>query len=107
MTLLLTDPLFLNHQTGQHPERPERLRAIAARLAESGLDRKCLPGTFQPLPDRAIAEVHSEDMIARARQLARQGGGYLDSDTVLSADSFEVARAAAGAGVAAVDAIVA
>ena len=32
MTLLYRDDLFLQHYTGMHPERPERLRAIHARL---------------------------------------------------------------------------
>ena len=36
MTLLYTHPLFQQHQTGAHPERPLRLAAIEARLAETG-----------------------------------------------------------------------
>ena len=32
MTLLYTDPLFLKHDTGQHPENAGRLRSITARL---------------------------------------------------------------------------
>jgi acetoin utilization deacetylase AcuC-like enzyme len=46
-------------------------------------------------------------MISRAKQLAAHGGGRLDTDTLMSADSFQVALAAAGACVAAVDAVVA
>ena len=34
---LLYDPLFLEHQTGQHPENAGRLRAVTARLQEEGL----------------------------------------------------------------------
>ena len=37
MTLLYYDPRYLDHQTGQHPERPERLRQIVARLEQSGV----------------------------------------------------------------------
>ena len=32
MTLLYTDPLFLKHDTGRHPETSDRLRSITARL---------------------------------------------------------------------------
>ena len=32
MTLLYYDPRFLDHDTGTHPEQPERLRRIMARL---------------------------------------------------------------------------
>jgi acetoin utilization deacetylase AcuC-like enzyme len=38
-----------------------------------------------------------------ARELAAQGGGYIDADTVVSAESFQVALAAAGACVSAVE----
>ena len=32
MTLLFTDPLFLKHETGMHPEKPDRLRSITAHI---------------------------------------------------------------------------
>ncbi len=43
----------------------------------------------------------------RAKQAATRGGGSLDADTVVSPASFEVALAAAGACVAAIDAVLA
>jgi acetoin utilization deacetylase AcuC-like enzyme len=105
MTLLYEDPLFLEHRTGAHPERPERLKSILARLEQTGLFSQCSPGTYKPLNEEEIAEVHSPAMVAGAKQVAAQGGGHLDSDTVLSPASFRVALAAAGACVAGVDAV--
>jgi acetoin utilization deacetylase AcuC-like enzyme len=105
MTLLYTDPLFLEHDTGAHPERPDRLRAIAARLGRAGLVGRCSPGTYRPLTEEAITEVHSPEMIARIKRLKL--GGRLDPDTVVSENSLRVALAAAGACVAAVDAVLA
>jgi acetoin utilization deacetylase AcuC-like enzyme len=105
MVLLYSDPVFLKHETGAHPENSGRLRSILKRLDKSGLDRGMRRGKFQPLAEKAIAGVHSQAMIERARQLAARGGGSLDPDTVVSEESFEVARAAAGACVAAVDAV--
>jgi acetoin utilization deacetylase AcuC-like enzyme len=105
MTLLLRDPLFQKHETGAHPERPARLRVIDDRLTKSGLDKKCKSLPYQPLTEEAVAKVHAPRMISRAKQLAAHGGGRLDPDTVLSADSFQVALAAAGACAAAVDAV--
>ena len=32
MTILYTDDQFLDHETGTHRERPERLKAITAEL---------------------------------------------------------------------------
>src|SRR5437867_87313 len=97
MTLLYTDPLFLKHDTGRHPETSERLRAITARLEKSGLVKKCTAGTYKPLSEETVARVHSPMQIMRAKQLAEHGGGRADADTVLSAESFQVALAAAGA----------
>src|SRR5262245_34545526 len=105
MTLLYTDPLFLKHETGQHPEKPDRLRSITARLEKAGLPKKCTAGAYQPLSEEKVAKVHSPMQIMRNKQIAEHGGGNVDPDTVLSADSFKVALAAAGACVAAVDAV--
>jgi acetoin utilization deacetylase AcuC-like enzyme len=105
MTLLIRDPLFQKHDTGEHPERPARLKAIEKRLADSGVNKKCTVGNYQPLSEDAVAKVHDARMISRAKQLGLHGGGQLEADTVMSADSFEVALAAAGAGTAAVDAV--
>src|SRR5262245_16147460 len=105
MTILYADPLFLRHETGRHPETPNRLRSIMARLGQAALIEKCSPGTYQPLSEEAIAELHAPGQIKKVRELARHGGGAIDPDTVVSPDSFEVACAAAGACVSAVDAV--
>ncbi len=105
MTLLYKDPLFLEHDTGMHPERPQRLRAILARLEKAGLVAECSAGTYQPLSEEAVAQIHSSAMVSRAKHMAGHGGGHLDSDTVVSPASFRVALAASGACVAAVDAV--
>jgi acetoin utilization deacetylase AcuC-like enzyme len=105
MTLLLSDPLFLEHKTGMHPENPERLRSIIARLDKSGLAKKCERGTFKPLMEEKITEVHSGTQLVRVKQVAQHGGGSIDPDTAVSSRSLEVALAAAGACVAAVDSV--
>src|SRR5438270_8485920 len=104
MTILYTDPIFLRHETGRHVETPARLRSITARLEAAGLINQCARGTFQPLQADSLLRVHDSEVIERAKRVADQGGGMLDADTVVSGESFQVALAAAGAGVAAVDA---
>jgi acetoin utilization deacetylase AcuC-like enzyme len=106
MTLLYTDPLFLKHETGRHVEIPDRLRAITARLDKAGLPKKCTPGTYRPLTEEAVAEVHAAKQVQQVKQVAAHGGGRIDPDTVVSPDSFTVALTAAGACSAAVDAVV-
>jgi acetoin utilization deacetylase AcuC-like enzyme len=105
MTLLYSDPLFLKHDTGHHPERAERLRSILSRLKKSGLIERCTAGDYKPLAEEALTKIHSPIQVLRAKQVAEHGGGYLDADTVVSPDSFQVALAAAGACVSAVDAV--
>src|SRR5499427_9174214 len=107
-TLLYTDSLFLKHGTGaHHPESPERLRAITARLEKKNLIKKCTAGTYKPLNEETVSKLHTPKLVTAAKQLAEHGGGRLDADTVVSPDSFKVALAAAGAAVAAVDAVMA
>src|SRR5687767_5409583 len=105
MTLLFTDPLFVRHETGMHPERPMRLQRIWAKLEQAGLMAQCGRMEFQPLTPDQVAQVHDPSVIERVRVVAEQGGGHLDSDTVVSRDSYQAALAAAGACAAAVDAV--
>ncbi len=105
MTLLYTDPLFLKHETGNHPEKPDRLRSITARLEKAELPKKCAAGEYKPLTEEAVLKLHGAKQVQSVKQIAEHGGGNIDADTVLSKDSFTVALAAAGACVAAVDAV--
>jgi acetoin utilization deacetylase AcuC-like enzyme len=94
---------FLRHDTGpRHPERPDRLRAIVARLKESGLWDQL--GTWEPAPadDATLELIHTADHVARMRDFMARGGGHLDPDTVVSIDSWEAALRAAGGVVEAV-----
>jgi acetoin utilization deacetylase AcuC-like enzyme len=105
MTHLLSDPRFLRHETGSHPERPARLVRITARLEQAGLTAQCRSVKFEPLSAEKIATVHDPAVLAAAWTLCARGGGYLDVDTVASAESCDVAQLAAGACVAGVDAV--
>jgi acetoin utilization deacetylase AcuC-like enzyme len=105
MTLLYTDPIFLKHETGRHPETADRLRSVTAQLDKSGLAKKCVTGTYKPLAEETVAKLHSPKMVAQVKQVAAHGGGRLDPDTVVSPESFTVGLAAAGACSAAVDAV--
>jgi acetoin utilization deacetylase AcuC-like enzyme len=108
MTILYTDPIFLRHDTGRgHPERPDRLLAISAMLDQSGLRARCSTGRYQPVSDELLRRVHSERQIEFVRTVTQRGGGHLEADTVVSPESDQIGRAAAGVGVAAVDAVLA
>ena len=107
MPLLYTDARFLQHDTGLHPERAERLVAVGQRLAVSGLAER-----FEVRPARAatrdeLVRIHSPQHIEAVRRFAAQGGGRIEIDTICSPRSFEVASLAAGTAVAAVEAVLA
>src|SRR4051812_26383676 len=107
MTLLYTDPIFLTHDTGAHPETAGRLRTTFEMLDATGLRDRCTPGQLAPLDAAALRSVHAPAMAERVRKMAEDGGGRLDADTVVSPASYQVGLAAAGACVAAVDAVLA
>src|SRR5262249_14845837 len=88
MTLLYTDPLFLQHDTGRHVEIPDRLRAITAGLEKADLIKKCTAADYKPLGEEAVARVHSARQIQTVKQLAAHGGGNVDPDTVVCPDSY-------------------
>ncbi|MFO0878935.1 MAG: histone deacetylase [Gemmataceae bacterium] len=107
MTLLYRDALFLRHNTGRHPECVARLESIHRQLDAAGLPARCQAGHIEPLRAEDTHAVHTPTVAERARQVAQDGGGFLDADTIVSSESYNVALAAAGACVSAVDAVLA
>jgi acetoin utilization deacetylase AcuC-like enzyme len=113
-TAIYTHPDCKRHEMGSwHPECPERLQAIEDQLIASRIDM-LLEHRDAPEADMAdIARVHTEDAIARVREnvpaLDESHSGYypLDADTMLNAYSWKAALRAAGAAVAATDAVIA
>lgn len=105
-TLLVADDLFLDHVTPSgHPERPDRIRAVAKALSDPRFDvlRRVGP---KPVDDAVIAMAHDPRYVAAVRAaIPEEGIAQLDADTWVSPRSFEVAANAVGAGVLAVDAV--
>jgi acetoin utilization deacetylase AcuC-like enzyme len=100
--VLLMHESSLEHETGTHPERPERIVAITTELgAHDWLGYELVPSPVAPEP--ALTAVHSEAHVQRIRRLAEAGGGSIDADTWLSARSFTAAQHAAGGAIELVD----
>jgi acetoin utilization deacetylase AcuC-like enzyme len=96
MTLLYSAHCFLDHETGHHPECADRIRSIPQRLDEAGLLAKCKRPAFKLVSRHRLARVHSPAYIDEIRAYAKSGGGHIESDTIVSPASFEVALLAAG-----------
>jgi acetoin utilization deacetylase AcuC-like enzyme len=99
------DPIYLGHDTGEHPENAQRLEAIVQRLKETGLWEKLIHIVPRPATLKELLRVHSESHIRSVKELAESGGGQIDADTVVSEHSYEAALYAAGGVESAVDAV--
>jgi acetoin utilization deacetylase AcuC-like enzyme len=107
-TLLVTHKDCIAHDTGPgHPERSERLISVLKALDAPAFAR--LRRMEAPMADRgAIERVHEASFVrAMLDSVPEQGYASLDPDTVLSPRSGTAALRAAGAIVAAVDAVMA
>ena len=107
-TFLYTHPACLDHDPGRHhPESPARLRAVLAALDDpefARLERSEAPEAAREDLLRVHPRRHVDGILGTVPQT---GHIAIDADTVLSPASGEAALRAAGAVVAAVDAVVA
>jgi len=107
-TLLYTHRACLDHEPGRHhPESPARLRAVLAALDDpefARLERREAPEADLEDVLRVHPLRHVESILGAVPKTGHVG---IDADTVLSPASGEAALRAAGAVVAAVDAIMA
>lgn len=93
---------FLQHLTGpHHPEKPQRLSAIKTALEATPwsqeLQWQSPTSTSQRNPLSLILNVHEQTYVQRVQAMAESGGSYLDPDTVISPQSYEVALLAVNA----------
>jgi acetoin utilization deacetylase AcuC-like enzyme len=95
------------HDTGEsHPERPERLEAIHARLDETGLRSDLLALEPQLADVSWLERVHLPAHVANVKSRCERGLDYMeDFETMLCPRSFDIARLAVGATFEAVDAV--
>jgi acetoin utilization deacetylase AcuC-like enzyme len=108
-TGLVVDEYFEMHDTGPgHPERPERLKAIRDSLAREGLAAQCTPIARREATDAEILAVHESGYLARLAHHCAAGAKQIDCvDSKIGPESLDVARAAAGVVLEAVDAVMA
>src|SRR3990172_329442 len=107
-TLLLTHPACLEHDTGYgHPERADRLRAIAGALEAPAF--KVLKREEAPLASLAdIERLHPQSYVEMVKaEIPQRDHNSLDPDTVVSPGSWDAALRAAGAALYAVDQVMA
>ncbi len=106
-TLYLTHPACRLHEMGEwHPESPQRLDAISDQLLASGLLPLLAEHEAPAATDTQILRVHDSAYLQALRGSSpAQGYHPIDPDTLMNAHTLDAALHAAGAGVAAVDAV--
>jgi acetoin utilization deacetylase AcuC-like enzyme len=103
---LIYDPLYLKHDTGVHPENARRLEAILRAIeSDESLSKRLLRVTPKPAHNEDIVRCHREELVYHLESLCLRGESYVDVDTRISPESFQVAKLAAGAATAAIDAV--
>lgn len=104
---------FLDHKTGRyHPEKPERLSAIVNALKESTFSEKIAWRSPTPVTENSflmsmLVKAHAPAYINKVKEIAVTGGGYLDGDTPVSPQSYDVALLAVSAWLDGVDTVIA
>lgn len=108
-TVYLTHPLSLKHDMGaDHPECPARIHAIEDRLIASGLLHFLRCEEAPQVTREQLLRVHSAEYIDSVfKQSPASGHITLDGDTLMNPYSLGAALHAAGAGVRAVDMLMA
>ena len=98
MTLLLTHPACLDHLTPpDHPERPDRLRAVDQVLAEDRFGKLARAEAPQGTLD-SVTLCHNEHYVSELRHIAPSSGFvYIDADTSMSPGTWEAAMRGVGA----------
>jgi acetoin utilization deacetylase AcuC-like enzyme len=94
-TAVVEDLRYRDHRSPRdHPEHPDRLAAVGAAI-QARADRLERLAPREASADE-ILRVHSRAHLDRVAEAARRAPCQLDPDTYVSAESFEVARLAAG-----------
>src|SRR5687768_2235301 len=99
---------FLAHDTGPaHPERPDRLRAVARAFEASGLTKKLTRIDPKPIEPARLHRIHTAEHVNHMAALSRRAPAYADGDTPLSPKSYDVALLATGGVIEATEAVMA
>jgi acetoin utilization deacetylase AcuC-like enzyme len=108
-TGLVTDDRFDRHETGWgHPECPERRKAVLDGISHAGLSHRLVPIRPREATAEDLGLCHTRAYIRLVERETAAGRPSLSTgDTAICRRSYAVARLAAGAGLAAVDAVVA
>jgi len=99
---------YLKHETGDHVENKKRLIATVELLNKYKIFEhpNIVKITPSPASVEEVERIHKKFYIDRIKEKCLNGGGWLDSDTIVSPESYDVALLAVGGGLEAADKVV-
>lgn len=102
MVSIIYSDQFLNHKTGRlHPEKPERLTAIVKAIKAASWANQIEWKEPTSLAQRDslpwVQRVHDAKYIENVKEIADTGGGFIDMDTPVCSQSYEIALLAVNA----------
>lgn len=108
-TFYITHPACHLHEMGNwHPECPQRLDAVGDQLLASGIMDFLAQRVARPASAKDVQRVHTPQHVAYLREHAPAQGYFpIDSDTIMNPSTLAASWAAAGAGLTALDAMMA
>ena len=102
----LIDERFLLHDPGnRHPESPLRLLAIREALEAMAVEKRWQKIEARPARLEELGLIHSPDHLEHLEKACKRAPTYLDPDTLVSAESYQIAQLAAGGVLECVDSI--
>ena len=89
---------FLNHDTGAgHPECPDRLRSCISALESCEFSDQLNWKDPRSAAEDELEWVHTKEHIKHIKSVCYSGGGYMDPDTPVCSESYNIALKSAGA----------
>ena len=95
-TAYVYDPFNLKHTREGHPENYHRLQGTWDLLQQDGILEQLIHVPSSEAPRPVLLSVHSGQYIELLEALNQRGGGRIDADTYMNADSYTAALLAAG-----------
>ncbi len=86
----------INHDSSGHPENAKRLHAIINEIEKTFFYKDLVFIDPKILPEEMLLHVHSDEMIQQVKDISFEGGGWIDMDTYVCEQSYDIARLAAG-----------
>ncbi len=104
--LLYMDDDFAKHDTGRHPECPDRIILLNRLLRQHQWPHRATCPTWASATLDTIVPVHQRPYVEKLKELCEADAGRIEADTVVSHGSWNAATRAAGAAVDAVQRVI-